>query len=166
MGTSVIYSQIFKKEFISRRTHRCATKWTRKLYNTLSIVSALLVNTFSTSGMLSRILRDKTIADINNLSVDYSGWNVWTPILSNQPIKLIYKSPKLLSKRIRKRCLGNSLINISMPPQSLIHICILYIPLITPVDRLLRFKIILKAAPIASRGWICVSRGFLTRAGS
>ena len=51
-----------------------------------------------------------------------SGWNVWTQILMNQPIKIQYSS-KLLRQRIRKhyyKNLGTSVINISMALSSLV----------------------------------------------
>ena len=52
-----------------------------------------------------------------------SGWKVWTLNLMNQPIKIQYKPPKLLSQRIRKcsyKTLGTSVINSSMSPSSLV----------------------------------------------
>ena len=53
------------------------------------------------------------------LYITISGWNVWTPNLMKQPIRIWMKSLKLLSESIRKRhnkTLGTSVINSPMSP--------------------------------------------------
>ena len=71
---------------------------------------------------LTYFSNDDTYTKLTLLYITIRCWNVWTLNIMNQPIKIHLKSPKLLSKRIKKRfikTLGTSLINSQMSILSL-----------------------------------------------